>query len=64
MPIKDQANNYVRKFVKNRPAPAAARRMVRKCKAKAIRFSDDGIVPNNPRWPLILYRRDPVFRRI
>lgn len=31
--------------------------MVRQCKAKAIRFSDDGIVPNNPRWPLILYRR-------
>jgi uncharacterized protein YjlB len=31
--------------------------MVLHCKAKAIRLSDDGIVPNNPRWPLILYRR-------
>jgi uncharacterized protein YjlB len=57
VPIKDQAKNYVRKLVENRPPPAAARGMVRQCKAKAIRLSDDGIVPNNPRWPLILYRR-------
>jgi uncharacterized protein YjlB len=56
VPIKDQIKNYARKLVEDRPAPAAARKMVRPRKALTQRFSDDGIVPNNKRWPLIVYR--------
>jgi uncharacterized protein YjlB len=30
--------------------------LVRQRKAHAFRFKDDGIIPNHPRWPLIVYR--------
>ncbi len=30
--------------------------LVRVRKAQTYRFQDDGLVPNNPRWPLIVYR--------
>jgi uncharacterized protein YjlB len=30
--------------------------LVRPRKAHAMRLKDDGLVPNNPRWPLLLYR--------
>ena len=29
---------------------------MRERKANSFRFKDDGIVPNHPKWPLILYR--------
>jgi uncharacterized protein YjlB len=25
-------------------------------KPHTVRFKDDGLVPNHPRWPLIIYR--------
>lgn len=56
MPLKDQIKNYARKFVENRPDTAALEKLVRQRKAQAIPFSDDGIVPNNPKCPVILYR--------
>jgi uncharacterized protein YjlB len=61
MPIKDQVKNYARKLVEGRPAPRAAREMVVARKAVVHRFSDDGIVPNHPRWPLVIYRRAVSF---
>jgi uncharacterized protein YjlB len=57
MPLKDQIKNYARKVVEDRPAEDALRKMVRPRKAIAIVLDDDGIVPNNPRLPFVLYRR-------
>ncbi len=37
-----------------RPSDPAA--LVRKRKPRLFRFKDDGLIPNHPRWPLILYR--------
>jgi uncharacterized protein YjlB len=56
MPIRDQVQNYARKLIETRPAPEEARNMVRRRKPQALRFSDDGIVPNHPHWPLVVYR--------
>ena len=39
-----------------RPTPRQARALVRARKAWAWRFRDDGLVPNNPRWPALHYR--------
>lgn len=56
MPIKDQIKNYAKKLVENRPDVEELRSFVRTRKPLAVRFSDDGIVPNNPRFPLLVYR--------
>jgi len=39
-----------------RPSTADLAALVRPRKAMAFRFKDDGLIPNHPRWPLILYR--------
>jgi uncharacterized protein YjlB len=39
-----------------RPADDALGTLVRARKAQSFRFADDGIIPNHPRWPLVLYR--------
>ena len=57
MPLTDQIKNYAKKMVENRPDPSALRTLVRSRKPQAIRFRDDGIVPNNPRFPVLVYRR-------
>ena len=57
MPLKDQIKNYARKVVEDRPDEGALRKMVRAPKPVAIVFEDDGIVPNNPRLPFVVYRR-------
>jgi uncharacterized protein YjlB len=61
VPIRDQVENYARKLVEDRPAAAAVRDIVRPRKAFTQRFSDDGIVPNNTRWPLVVYRGAVCF---
>jgi len=38
--------------------------MVRSVKPVAYRFADDGIVPNNARWPFVLYRRAVHAKRL
>ena len=30
---------------------------LRECKAQTYPFNDDGVIPNHPRWPLIIYKR-------
>jgi uncharacterized protein YjlB len=40
----------------NRPTPRQAETLVASRKANAFHFRDDGLVPNHPRWPVILYR--------
>ena len=56
MPIKDQIKNFAKKLVEDRPDAATLRTLVRTRKPTALRFRDDGIVPNNPNFPALLYR--------
>ena len=56
MPLTDQIKNYAKKIVENRPDPSTLRTLVRSRKPLAIRFRDDGIVPNNARFPVLVYR--------
>lgn len=39
-----------------RPKRDELRSLIRTRKGVTLRFRDDGIVPNHPRWPLIVYR--------
>ena len=39
-----------------RPGKRHAPDFTRTRKPHTVRFKDDGLVPNHPRWPLILYR--------
>jgi hypothetical protein len=39
-----------------RPGQNQLGKLVRLRKAQTFRFKDDGIIPNHPRWPLIIYR--------
>jgi uncharacterized protein YjlB len=56
MPLKDQIKNYAKKLVEDRPDPARLREMMRPRKPLSLIFADDGIIPNNPRFPVIIYR--------
>lgn len=56
MPVKDQIKNFAKKLVEDHPDAATLRALVRARQPTAIRFQDDGIVPNNPRFPVLLYR--------
>lgn len=56
MPIKDQVKNFAKKLVEDHPDTATLRALVRARKPATIHFRDDGIVPNHPRFPLLLYR--------
>jgi hypothetical protein len=56
MPLTDQIKNYAKKLVENRPDPSTLRTLLRSRKPLAIRFRDDGIVPNNPHFPVLVYR--------
>jgi uncharacterized protein YjlB len=38
-----------------RPAPEQASALLRRCKRGMFCFSDDGKIPNHPRWPVIIY---------
>ena len=39
-----------------RPGKKEASELVRARKAHGVRFKDDGLTPNNPKWPFVLYR--------
>ena len=39
-----------------RPKQDDLNRLVRSRKPQTFRFKDDGIIPNHPRWPLVIYR--------
>ncbi|ULK97549.1 cupin [Bradyrhizobium sp. I71] len=56
MPVKDQIKNFARKLVEEHPDAATLRALVRARKPTAIHFRDDGIVPNNPKLPVLFYR--------
>ena len=56
MVLQDQLKNVARKIIEKKPGDETLRRSVRSRKPHTIMFVDDGIVPNHPRWPLIIYR--------
>jgi uncharacterized protein YjlB len=57
MPAVETAKKIAEKLTGwARPAQDALGTLVRERKAHTFRFKDDGIIPNHPRWPLILYR--------
>jgi len=39
-----------------RPSGTAVVELLRKRKANTFHFKDDGIIPNHPHWPLVIYR--------
>jgi uncharacterized protein YjlB len=45
-----------------RPKRDDLQSLVRSRKAATLRFEDDGVIPNHPRWPLIVYRGAIVLR--
>lgn len=56
MPIKDQVKNFAKKLVEHHPDAATLRALVRARKPAELHFRDDGIIPNNPKFPVLLYR--------
>ena len=53
----EQATRIVEKITGwSRPSSDQLAGLVRQRKAHAFRFRDDGIIPNHPHWPLIVYR--------
>ena len=63
MPLTDQIKNLTRKLVEDKPDKAALGRMVHKGTITRLHFKDDGIIPNHPRWPLLVYRRAVTLAR-
>jgi uncharacterized protein YjlB len=39
-----------------RPERKESAALARRRKPRLLRFADDGVVPNHPRWPLVIYR--------
>ncbi len=57
MPLLEDAKKLIENTTGRwRPSPGNLAALVRKRKATTFRFKDDGFIPNNPRWPLIVYR--------
>jgi uncharacterized protein YjlB len=54
--LKDQIKNYTKKLIEHRPDTKTISSFVRTRKPSAILFKDDGIVPNNPRFQVLIYR--------
>lgn len=54
--------NVARKVTEDRPAPDELTRVMRERKPITISFSDDGVIPNHPRWPMIVYRKALALR--
>jgi uncharacterized protein YjlB len=55
MLIRDQVKNFAKKLIEDRPDEATLQASVRQKKPMSVLFKDDGIVPNNPRLPLLVY---------
>ena len=57
MPILEDLKEYAERATGlRRPGKREAADVVRTRKPNTVRFKDDGLVPNHPRWPLIIYR--------
>jgi len=57
MPVLETAKSLAQKATGwARPSPQDLADLIRSRKPATFRFKDDGIVPNHPRWPLVIYR--------
>jgi uncharacterized protein YjlB len=57
MPLLEDAKKMAEKITGwARPSEDDLTCLIRERKANTFRFEDDGLIPNHPRWPLILYR--------
>jgi uncharacterized protein YjlB len=57
MPILEGMKQIAEKMTGwSRPTGDDLKGLVRARKANAFRFKDDGIIPNHPKWPLLVYR--------
>src|SRR3954468_23588587 len=57
MPMLEDAKKIAEKVTGwARPSRANLSALVRERKASTFHFKDDGIIPNHPKWPLVIYR--------
>jgi hypothetical protein len=57
VPILEYLKQYAERAAGiRRPGRRKAPDLAQAHKPHAVRFKDDGLVPNHPRWPLIIYR--------
>jgi len=57
MPILEDPKEYGERTTGlRRPGKGKAANLARERKIDAVCFKDDGLVPNHPRWPLIIHR--------
>jgi uncharacterized protein YjlB len=58
MPTLEDLKGYAERVTGlRRPGKRKAMELARMRKPHTVRFKDDGLVPNHPRWPLVIYRR-------
>jgi hypothetical protein len=56
MPILEDLKEYAERATGlRRPGKRKAPDLAQARKPHAVRFKDDGLVPNHPRWPLVIY---------
>jgi hypothetical protein len=57
MPILESSKKAVEQLTGwRRPSNSDLNTLLRDRKANTFHFKDDGVIPNHPRWPLIVYR--------
>jgi uncharacterized protein YjlB len=57
MPIIENLKEYAERATGlRRPGKRKVLDLARERKPRTVRFTDDGLVPNHPRWPLVIYR--------
>lgn len=58
MPMIEEAKRIIERVTGlGRPKPAQLAALTRAAEPRALRFEDDGRTPNNPHFPLLIYRR-------
>ncbi|MET4519550.1 hypothetical protein ABIB83_008401 [Bradyrhizobium sp. I1.8.5] len=57
MPVLEEVKEYVQRATGlRRPGRDEATGLARPRKPHTVRFKDDGLIPNHPRWPFVIYR--------
>ena len=57
MPILEELKEYMQRTTGwGRPGKRKAANLVRPRKPHPVRFKDDGLMPNHPRWPFVIYK--------
>ena len=56
MTFLEDAKSSVERTGWRKPATGQVGALVQSSKPISLRFKDDGFIPNNPRWPFVLYR--------